>query len=174
MFPSRLSPRQFRLAIKSLVRIASPPSRISEAQPLLAATILEMVRHRALTTASHEPLPQLQDQQEQPLILSEQAALVLAIIDALPNLPLVSLEEWLPLAAEALNTVRNDVMREECKKRFWEVLSNGEMDIVRAQFCVTWWHTRGGRDFVLGGLNPDSGRDQGPFMSGALGEEAKL
>ena len=107
-------------------------------------------------------------------VLSEQAALILAIIDALPYLSLPNLEEWLPLAAQALQSIRDEPMRKECQKRFWDVLSRGEMDPAKAQFCVTWWYTRGGRDFVLEGIDPTRPADDGPFMSGALGEEAKL
>lgn len=175
VFPNKLSPRQFRLAIKTLVRTTSPPSHIAGAQPYFSTTLLELVRHRAMTTASSTPLPPLSSQKDEGEALSEQATLVLAIIDSLPCLSLQNLEEWLPLAAEALNTIQADVMREECRKRFWDVLTNGEMDVARAQFCVVWWHTRGGKDFVLRGMEPTLVRsDRGLFASGALGEEAKL
>lgn len=46
----------------------------------------------------------------------------------------------------------------------WEALSSGEMDVDRANYCVTWWTTLGGREMVL------FGQDEmpGPYMSGAL------
>ena len=78
------------------------------------------------------------------------------------------------LAAESLNSIENDIMKEECKKRYWEVLSNGEMDMVRAELCVHWWHDRGGKMFVTRGIAPVASEEKGPFMSGALGEVAKM
>ena len=41
-------------------------------------------------------------------------------------------------------------MMKECKKRFWEILQNGEMDVDRAKTCVMWWTTRGGREQLMG------------------------
>ena len=135
-----------------------------------------MVRYRALSTASTTTLPPLPSHKEQTQLLSEQAALILAIIDSLPSLSLPNLEEWLYLAAEALNAIQGDLMRGECKKRFWEVLSNGEMDMVRSEFCVHWWHDRGGKRFVTRGIVPTTAvvNEQGPFMSGASGEVARI
>jgi len=171
-FPQNLSSRQFRLAIKSLVRITAPPSLISETQPILSSTILEMV-YSLVSDASSEhllPVSKHRDGNAQ-FILSDKAALVLTLIDSLPFLSIADLQEWLSLTADSLNSVRDPAMVKECKHRFWEVLSNGEMDVARAQVCVQWWNTKGGRESILHG---EAVLEHGPFMSGALGEMSKL
>ena len=174
-FPANLSPRQFRFAFKNLLQIMTPPAPLSASEPLLADTLMELLHHRAIH-APTSPLPaamiirsaadaQVNDEQTP---LSEQAVLMLALLDALPFLPPRSLEEWLPLAAELLNLIADHGMREVCKARFWEVLESGEMDVDRAAVCVAWWTTRGGRDMLLyGRRNVDI--ENGPFMSGGLG-----
>lgn len=48
-------------------------------------------------------------------------------------------------------------MRRTCIERFWEVLSNGEMDVERANFCVIWWSSRGGRELLLFGEDHQNG-----------------
>lgn len=178
VFPHQLSARQFRLAIKTLVRISSPPFRIAETQPLLAGSILEMVRYRAMLGVSTSPLPTLSTVTDavDSIPMSEQSALALAMIDSLPCLSLRNLEEWLPLTAETLNTIRDGLLRETCKRRFWEVLSNGEMDVPRAEYCVRWWNTMDGKQSVLYGSSQiiEEQENDGPFMSGALGETPKL
>jgi hypothetical protein len=98
--------------------------------------------------------------------LSEQAVLTLALIDCLCFLPVNILEEWLPLAAQLINRIRDHNMKEVCQDRLWVALSSGEMDVERANFCVTWWTTRGGREMVLFGTEDNK---QVPCMSGALG-----
>lgn len=71
-------------------------------------------------------------------------------------------------------------MRTICVERFWEILSNGEMDVERAHCCVTWWSTKGGRELVLFGSEPGAmtaSEDDAPYMSGAIGgvaSESKL
>ena len=179
VFPQNLSAQQFRMAVKTLIRISSPPSLISEVQPLLPATILELVRFR-LETASLALMQQSADGSslsgenptsfEQPP-LSEKSVLVLTLIDALPFLPVDQLEDWLPVVAESLNLIKDVDQLHTCRQRFWEVLSTGEMDVDHAVLCVTWWSTRGGRDMVLFGRDH---QNEGPFMSGALGEVSKL
>ena len=172
-FPKNLSPRQFRFAFKSLMQITTPPSPLSASQPLLSETLLELLHHRALHALT-TPLPpslaikseaDAKLEEKQPP-LSEQAVLLLTLLDALPHLPLKTLENWLPLTADLLNVVDDVNMREHCKARFWEVLESGEMDIERSAVCVGWWSTRGGRERVLFGR--DTG---GPFMSGGLGAD---
>ena len=169
-FPKNLSPRQFRFAFKALMRITTPPSPLSASQAMLSETLLELLHYRALH-APTAPLPpslavksevDAQLQEKQPP-LSEQAVLLLTLLDALPHLPLNILEDWLPLAADLLNVVEDRMMREHCKARFWEVLDSGEMDIERSAVCVGWWSTRGGRERVL------FGREREVFMSGGLG-----
>jgi hypothetical protein len=169
-FPRNLSPRQFRFAFKALMQISTPPNPLSSSQPMMAETLLELVHHRALS-APTAPLPPSMaikgeaDAKLQEVPLSEQAVLLLTLLDALPNVTLNVLEEWLPLAADLLNVIQDRSMREHCKKRFWEVFESGEMDIERSAVCVSWWNTRGGRERVLFG-DQDEG---GPFMSGGLG-----
>jgi hypothetical protein len=103
--------------------------------------------------------------------------LTLTLLDALPFLPLDLLEEWLPISADLLHKISDETMREECKKRLWDILISGEMDPDRSNICVTWWSTRGGREFVLYGPDPvlagttDDG--QGPYMSGALQKDVR-
>lgn len=174
-FPTNLSPRQFRFAFKNLLQITTPPGPLSASEPMLADTLVELLHHRAI----HSPTPPLppsiivrsavdaQANNEQ-APLSEQAVLMLALLDALPFLPSYSLEEWLPLAADLLNLIEDHKMRDICKARFWEVLESGEMDVDRSAVCVAWWTTRGGREMLLcGRRNPEIAG--GPYMSGGLG-----
>lgn len=179
VFPDNLSPRQFRLAFKTLLRVTAPPSPLSATQPDLPATLLELIRYRALNAPTTPLPPKLPPQgiaiTDNEPILSEQAVLVLTLLDALPFLPLDLLEEWLPLAAELVLLVPESSMQNVCRKRLWDVLVGGEMDPERSVICVVWWTTRGGREFVMFG--PDSAKEEEVyFMSGALGptKESKL
>ncbi|KAH7125524.1 hypothetical protein B0J11DRAFT_550267 [Dendryphion nanum] len=172
-FPHNLSPRQFRLAFKTLMRVTAPPSALSASHPDLPATLLELVFHRALN-APTVPLPPdettlaLQGSDAPPPALSEQAVLALTLVDALPYLPIPLLEEWLPLCADLLNTINDSSMRDVVKARIWEVLVSGEMDPARSSSSVAWWGTRGGREQVLFGREE---RDDSTMMSGALPAE---
>lgn len=164
------------MAIKTLIRITSPPSPVSQSQPFLPSILLELVLCR-VNSAQSEPLSpilhttsSISDVDEEP-VLSEQSVLVMTMIDALPFLPTDALEEWLPVVADTLKVIRDQNMRHVCMNRFWEVSSNGEMDVARAAQCVAWWSTKGGRERVLYG---DMEKDGGPLMSGALGEASKL
>ena len=171
VFPQNLSTRQFRMAVKTLVRITSPPAPIAQIQPLLPSTILELVRHR-LSTASPVPLPKPVELANVPgddVAISEQSVLALTLIDALPFLPFDQLEEWLPLAAESLNFVSDPIQLYTCRDRFWEVLSNGEMDVARASLCLTWWSSRNGREMVMSAVPANE-----TMMSGALVESERL
>ena len=164
------------MAIKTLIRITSPPSHTSQSLPLLPSVLLELVLHR-IGSASSEPLREIShtfvlasNAMEEPA-LSEQSVLVITMIDALPFLPTEALEEWLTVVADSLKAIQNQSMLHTCRRRFWEVLSNGEMDVTRASECVAWWSTRGGRKKVLYG---EGVKGTGHFMSGALGETSKL
>ncbi|KAI4263176.1 MAG: hypothetical protein L6R42_001667 [Xanthoria sp. 1 TBL-2021] len=151
VFPRSLSPRQFRLAFTQLVRITSPPSLISAQRPLLPSTLLEIISFR-VESASSQPLASLSRNGEddaQPV--SEQAALVLALIHSLPCLQLEALEDWLPVAARLCYLVQDPVLRHVCNHRLWDVMSNGEMDLDRAALCANWWNTGRGREMVLYG-----------------------
>lgn len=173
-FPNNLSPRQFRFAFKNLIHVTTPPTPLSTAEPLLAETLLEMLHHRAVNALT-SPLPQsvyqrdTASQQDSQASLSEQAILMLTLLDALPNLPLDILQAWLPISADLLNTIEDHYMRERCKARFWEVLESGEMDVERSAVCAGWWSTWGGREKILFGRE-STDSDIGPFMSGGLGD----
>jgi hypothetical protein len=177
IFPQNLSPRQFRLAFKTLMRVTAPPSALSATHPDLPATLLELVFHRALN-APTTPLPPdevtlaLQGSDAPPPALSEQAVLALTLLDSFPYLPVDLLEDWMPLCAELLNVIEDDSMREAVKARYWEVLVGGEMDPERSEAAVAWWGTRGGREMVLYGRERE--RDGLKMMSGALPAQGVL
>ncbi|KAF1847517.1 uncharacterized protein K460DRAFT_279509 [Cucurbitaria berberidis CBS 394.84] len=176
VFPHNLSPRQFRLAFKTLMRVTAPPSTLSASHPDLPTTLLELVFHRALHAPTHALPPDevslaLQGSDAPPPALSEQAVLALTLIDALPYLPIPLLEEWMPLTAELLNHINDHSMRESVKARYWEVLVNGEMDAERSGVAVLWWTTKGGRELVLFGR--ESVDEQIGMMSGALPVEER-
>ncbi|RJE26264.1 Peroxisomal membrane protein Pex17 [Aspergillus sclerotialis] len=183
VFPDNLSIRQFRLAFKTAIKVTAPPSLMSNKQPLLPSILLQVLYDRAIH-ASGTPLPQSSQgttESDQTPPLSEQAALTLAVIDSLCFLRVEDLEEWLPLTARMINAVSGSEMRTVCVERFWEALSNGEMDVDRAHYCVTWWSTKGGRELVLFGVEPGTtaGPEETdvPLMSGAVGgvaPESKL
>ncbi|KAI0389799.1 peroxin 8 [Xylariaceae sp. FL0594] len=188
-FPSRISSRQFRLAFRTVVQISSPPFPISATHPDLSETLLEMLRHRAedASTAPLPPDPNSSDSSSSSsspdsaaagpggVPISEQTALVLALIDSLPYLPTHALQEWLSRAAEACAAIPDPRMRDVARRRLWEVLASGELDVDRAVAGVAWWGLRGGRAMIA----PDSGHPgaetsntgEGEFMmSGALAE----
>ncbi|KAI5252518.1 hypothetical protein E4T42_03348 [Aureobasidium subglaciale] len=182
VFPHNLSARQFRLAFKNLIKVVSPPSRIAVTQPMLAATLLDLVHERALHAPaaplprSYLPMstaaPELEDATPSATPdLSEQSVLVLTLVDAFPCLSLALLEEWLPLTASATHMVTDPAMREHCQKHFWEVLVGGEMDPERSQICVRWWTSRGGRESLLPVENPV---EREFVMSGGLGGQEKV
>lgn len=183
VFPQNLSARQFRIAVKTLIRTTSPPSQLSETQPLLPSTILELLRFRLETGSPalvqqdrNPPAPDPPDAKPHPTAfqqppIPQRTVLVLTLIDALPFLPIDQLEEWLPVVAQSLSMIKDTNQLHVCRQRFWNVLSDGEMDVDRAALCVAWWDTRGGRDMVLYGKDHPV---EGPFMSGALGEASKL
>lgn len=166
-FPSHVSPRQFRLAFSTLMQILSPPFPVSATQPELAETLLEMVRFR-IPMADQRLLPESQGSEGQDVAppVSEQSALVLTLIDALPYLSLSILEDWMEMTALALHELPASALQEFTKQRFWEILGSGEMDVQRAAVGVAWWGTKGGRELVLFG--PTRGNRQEPLMSGAI------
>ncbi|PLB33931.1 putative peroxisomal membrane protein Pex17 [Aspergillus candidus] len=184
VFPNNLSIRQFRLAFKTVLQVTAPPSPIANSNRLLPSILLEVLYDRA-HRASGDALPESaqgysNEDMGKSIPLSEQAALTLSLIDGLCFLRVDDLEEWLPLSASLLNMIRDPDMRAQCVQRFWDALSNGEMDVERANYCVTWWSTKGGRELVLFGPemeHSNAGSDQGAYMSGAIGgvaPESKL
>ncbi|RYP71644.1 hypothetical protein DL770_008101 [Monosporascus sp. CRB-9-2] len=189
-FPARVSPRQFRLAFRTVAQIAGgPPFPLAASHPDLAETLLEVVRWRAVESgeASTAPIPSSSSPSpssasasasapEQQPPLSEQTALLLALVDAIPYLPLHAVEEWLTRAALALPAVPDPAMRDAVRRRICEVLVSGELDVERAAVGVAWWGVGGGREMVLFGLRQPpgvvggAGSGDGEFMmSGALG-----
>ena len=172
-FPANLSARQFRLAFKTILRISSPPSHLAQSQPLLPSLLLETIFEKA-KNASIDPLPlaTLSSQitiEEAPL--SEQAVLIMAMLDSLCMLHPTLLEEWLSLAASLVAEMGDAEMRRACQDRFWEAMSSGEMDDERAAICVAWWSSRGGREQVL---HSDEALQVNDVMSGALPMGSKL
>ncbi|GAB7360127.1 hypothetical protein MBLNU230_g7890t1 [Neophaeotheca triangularis] len=171
VFPDNLSGRQFRMAFKTLVRMTTPPATLAQTQPMLPSILLEIVQDRAIH-ASTSPLPPQpaasapEAALESPVHLSEQATLVLTIIDTLALLPLDILEEWLSTAAETVNRIEDSAMRENCKDHFWQTMIAGDMDPDRSQVCHAWWATEGGREKLLFGR--EDGDAQLLQMSGAL------
>ncbi|KAL8701947.1 MAG: hypothetical protein Q9224_000246, partial [Gallowayella concinna] len=159
-FPRSLSPRQIRLAIKQLVRLTSPPSLIAAQRPWLASTILEIVRCRIYGASSHLLANDSTDRGSNAQALSEQAVLAFALIDSLPSLQLDGLHDWLTVVAQSCQLIQESSLRHACNYRLWEVLSNGDMDVDRAAFCVNWWNTEGGREMVLCGEENANGRGE--------------
>ena len=171
-FPTNISPRQFRMAFKTVMQVVSPPFPIAAMEPHLSETLLEMLRMQ-MKTANTALLPEemlardsaAQANQDP---MSQQSGLALALIDSLPFLPLDLVEEWLTVAAQALNEIDDPRLRDPVKTRFWDILVSGEMDVERAAIGVGWWGTKGGRELVLYGRSAS----EPPMMSGALvGEE---
>ena len=167
-FPNRISPRQFRVAFKTVMQIVSPPFPIAAMAPHLSEALLEMLRFQAANAStailplkpSISPTSTLAASREEPG--TEQSSLTLALIDSLPFLPLPLVEDWLTVAAQTMNGIANPSFREPVKKRFWDMLVSGEMDAERAAIGVAWWSTKGGRELVLfGGREP-------ALMSGAI------
>ncbi|OJD18377.1 hypothetical protein AJ78_01621 [Emergomyces pasteurianus Ep9510] len=174
VFPQNLSARQFRLAFKTVLQITAPPSPLANTQPLLPSILLELLYDRALhaptvplttpITSTSPGLNAINHNNTPPL--SEQAVLAMTMIDCLCFLRLDTLEEWLPLVAHLVNIIPDKAMRQQCQERFWDALSSGEMDVDRANFCVMWWSTKGGREMVLFGSEEDV---KIPYMSGGIG-----
>ncbi|KHN99674.1 peroxisomal membrane protein Pex17 [Metarhizium album ARSEF 1941] len=170
-FPQHISPRQFRIAFKTAMEIVSPPFPIAAMEPHMSETLLDMLRTKT-TTAGTTLLPAtpdtvsraLEETKDEPL--SEQSALVMTLVDSLPFLPLPLVEEWLAITAQAMNEIEDPRLRLPVKKRFWNILVNGEMDVERSTIGVAWWGTKGGRELVLFGGAPEP-----PLMSGALGKD---
>ena len=165
-FPDTLSPHQFRLAIRSVMRVTAPPSPIFDAQPMLQSVILELLHDRACH-ASTTPLSQHGGTQP-----SERTSLILAMIDSLPSLPVITLEDWLPIVSELIHKSADPAQLSACQTRFWEALSSGEMDVERAALCVAWWNSRGGRESLLYNELPDDSDRY--MMSGALPMDSRL
>lgn len=169
VYPHNLSARQFRLAFKTLLRLASPPSKLAATDPLLSATLLELLSERANNASTAplfpDPSKEVLEDQSTPE-LSEQAVLVLTILDTLPQLELMLLDEWLPFAVELVNSIEDPTMRHHCREHFWQTLMGGEMDPGRSELCHAWWSTEGGREMLL--FDRAAEADHNTMMNGAL------
>lgn len=168
-----LSARQFRLAFKTLIQITSPPSPLSLSQPELPSILLELLFDRAKHATTTPLAPRPTDPSaalaaEGDVPLSEQAVIVLTVVDILTQLSLDLLDEWLPIAADMVNMIDDAEMREHCKEHFWLNLVDGAMDPERSRVCHSWWSSAGGREHVLFGRGPADVAVQ--EMSGALPE----
>lgn len=173
-FPQQISPRQFRVAYKTVMQIVSPPNPIAAMEPHLAETLLEMLR-ASIATAGTALLPQTPDAaapdgtlpedaaKEAPEPCSEQSSLTMALVDTLPSVPLHLVEEWLTITAQTLNMIADPKLRAPVKKRFWDILINGEMDVERAAIGVTWWADQGGREIFV-----SKPAQEAAMMSGAI------
>lgn len=171
-FPSVLSPRQFRLAIRNIMQVAAPYSPLGQALPHLQEAVLDMLCERLQTAPENILATSDPAGTETATVQSEKTVLLMCIIETLSNLPTHVLEEWLSRTTELVHAIQNPTQKQYVQRRFWEVLSDGSMDVERAAVCVAWWTSKGGREQVV------FERDRLEFtMSGALPsqhEEAKL
>ncbi|PFH56660.1 hypothetical protein XA68_16180 [Ophiocordyceps unilateralis] len=170
-FPRQISVRQLRVAFQTIMEIVSPPFPIAGLRPELSETLLEMLRC-LIPSASSAPLDARHNSprwratsqtQDQSVRFSEQSALVMTLVDSLPFLPIRLVEEWLTVAAQLMNGIADPALRTPVRKRFLDILGNGDLDVERAAIGVAWWGTKGGREAVLFGRHGD-----GLMMSGAM------
>lgn len=179
VFPNNLSARQFRMAFKTLLRITSPPSPLSFSQPLLSATLLDLLYERAAhaSTVPLFPQPASKDPDASPeavIELSEQAVLTFTLLDTLSQIDLDLLEEWLPLAADMINQIDDSSMRDAARDHFWHMLVGGDMDPQRSQLCAAWWGTGGGKEMVLFGREMKEDHNTTVSQARPGGSESKL
>ena len=170
-FPQKLSPQQFRLALRSITRIAKPPSALSKLQPFLPMIVMEMLAARA-ASASETMLPSgTTEPVNANQAMSEKSIVNMALIDCLPDLALPLLSDWLTRTAVTVNQITDLLQRQACRQRFWEIVSSGEMDQEHSVACVFWWNSRGGRELLL----ENEQTEEDVFsMSGTLPSENKL
>ena len=177
-FPQHLSPQQFCFAIKTTIRVSTPPSPLFAIDPDFADTLLELIHQSASTKASIQPLEANGHMPDSAVVwdgvhISEQAVLILALMGTLPYLPYDRVEDWLPRVAQAINSVDSDRMRDCCIGRLWDVMTKGEMDVERSRICAIWWGTKGGREIVLFGKERKNERSDLDALP-AIARENKL
>ncbi|RPB18486.1 hypothetical protein L211DRAFT_854086 [Terfezia boudieri ATCC MYA-4762] len=81
---------------------------------------------------------------------TEKEIYILALIDSLPFLLPETLSRWLtPVAELVAKDVKDVAGKGRLRRRFWEVLTDGELDVERAEVGVRWW-SEGGRELVEG------------------------
>ena len=129
-FPQFLSPRQFRLAISTVIKL-SPPSKTNE--------IMTDLVHRAMN-ASSEIIPSAEG------VSDEQLTYLFAMVDSIAWLEVDVVEFWLE---QIVNVGRrlNGRRREEFVKRIWECVS-GEVGGEVGMSAVEWW-VNGGKEKVV-------------------------
>ncbi|KAH8894992.1 hypothetical protein GQ53DRAFT_744408 [Thozetella sp. PMI_491] len=162
-FPIHMSPRQFRLAFKTLIKVLSRPNAMLQSHFSLCETVMELAHQRVLLAAEAPLAPLPGDNAE--LVLSEKATLILAMTDALPFLA-ESFEDWLTTTAIALNSIQDPTMRNVAKERFCGLATGGEWDPWQVPVFLAWWTSKGGVQAVLYGSGPLMAPE--PLMSGAL------
>lgn len=144
--------------------------------PDFAETLLDIVHQRALANLSNPtPSPSLPPSDNGEESHDESTTLTLTLIDGLPYLPYTLLEQSLPLVADLIGKLSSPENRKECQDRFWDVVSNGEMDIDRNHLCLAWWTSRGGREMILSaGMASQDYLMSGALRGGEPGYEPKL
>ncbi|RMZ83138.1 hypothetical protein DV738_g1389, partial [Chaetothyriales sp. CBS 135597] len=132
-FPATLDARQFRLATKAIIRLASPPSSVSHNMPFLQEVTLDLLVQQFMNASEAilpaDPLVPI----ENPPPLSERSVLLLAAIDSFPYLPLSLLGIWLPISADLLHKIQDPIQRDMCQKRLWDVIKQTANPIMGAQ-----------------------------------------
>jgi hypothetical protein len=143
-FPGSLSPRQFRLAFKTLLRAMLPPSPLAASDPNLSSILLELLHYRTEhASQTLIPVPDIPANKATSPPASERSVLTLTILDSLPFLPRRVLNEWLPLADDLVQRISPGPMQEECRARLWQIIADGEMDPDKALVTVSWWSGSG-------------------------------
>ncbi|KAF8455413.1 hypothetical protein BGX38DRAFT_1168767 [Terfezia claveryi] len=85
-----------------------------------------------------------------PAPYTEKEIYILALIDSLPFLLPETLSGWLtPVAELVAKDVKDVAGKGRLRRRFWEVLTDGELDVDRAEVGVRWW-SEVGRELVEG------------------------
>lgn len=85
-----------------------------------------------------------------PAPYTEKEIYILALIDSLPFLLPETLSRWLtPVAELVAKDVKDAAGKGRLRRRFCEVLTDGELDVDRAEVGVRWW-SEGGRQLVEG------------------------
>lgn len=145
VFPWSLSPRQFRLAYKTLLRITAPLSPLSATHSDLPGVLLELVHHLALhahtTPLPTDPTSPANAPKDGTPPLSEQAVLTLTLLDSLPFLPIDLLLEWLPICADLLYVIPDAAIRERRAS-----------DAFGTWWLAARWIRRGARFVSRGGI----------------------
>ena len=147
VFPKALSARQYRMAIKTIIFATSSSSAFQDNRDLSPSTVLEIVKWQFDHPSAFDLqlLPQASKDGFIHPVMTPHSIYLLSIIDSLPVLPTQDLAKWLPIIAESFGHLPDPAQMRLCVERLWEVLSNGDMDMNRTAFCVSWWTSFQGR-----------------------------